>query len=39
MSAALDRILALIDECLGYDPRPIEGDEGPDEQELEEHDG
>lgn len=35
MSAAIDRCLAVIDELLGYPPRDIEADEGPDEEEPE----
>jgi hypothetical protein len=34
MSAALERCLAFLDEALGYEPRPVEADEGPDDEET-----
>ena len=36
MSAAYDRLLALLDEACGYEPRPVDPVEGPDEEEPQE---
>ena len=33
MSAAYDRLLALLDEACGYPPRPVDDVEGPDDEE------